>query len=217
MTGGKQWEVTLPAGGTLQLLGQEEVEMWETADERYRRDYALNKTNDLVLLGSILTQQLALFRAQQRINGMFPVLDANKIPTGEYRQEPLKATEMKAAQDVVIKASKEIRELETTLGIDKKTRDQGGQQNTAQYLEVLKRAASEYGVHISKRTLAYEEFAMALRTKIRVLRNADAEDRAYENVTPESIIEYCEQTLRDLEDIDKRYAKEKGKLYVGRL
>lgn len=209
--------VELPAGGALHLMSLEEVEMWENATHRYRDDYALQKTNDLVLLGAILTQQLALFRAQQRINGMEAELDADNVPTGKYTKTKLKASEMSAAQGVVIKASTEIRELEKTLGIDKKTRDSGGQQTTADYLGKLKGAAREMGIHISKRTLAYEEFAMASRTKLRMLANADSEDLQYEGLTTEVYMEWQRGELAKLEEIDKDFAKEKAKLWVGQL
>lgn len=213
----KKYMVTLPAGGELHLHSAEEVQMWETADNRYRSDYALDKANDLVLLGAILTQQLALFRAQQEVNGMKPDFDGQGLPTGEYKRVALKPSELKAAQAVVISASKEIRELESTLGIDKKTRDAGGKQTTADYLAELKRAALAMGIHISQRTLAFESFAMELRTKLRILANADEEDKAYEGVSEQSVLEWSRQKLAELEEVDKKFAKEKGKVFVGRL
>lgn len=209
--------VHLPAGGQLHLHSAEEVDMWEKAEENYRRDYALDKANDLVLLGAILTQQLALFRAQQEVNGMKPAFDAEGLPEGKYKRVALKPSELKSAQDVVIRASKEIRELETTLGIDKKTRDAGGKQTTADYLSELKRAAAQMGIHISKRVLAYEAFAMELRTKLRILANADEEDKQYEDVSEEKVLEWARNELAKLEEIDKKFAEEKGKIFVGRL
>jgi hypothetical protein len=191
--------------------------MWEKAEEHYRRDYALDKANDLVLLGAILTQQLALFRAQQEVNGMKPDFDAQGLPQGTYSRTALKPAEMKAAQDVVMRASKEIRELEQTLGIDKKTRDAGGKQTTADYIAELKRAGLEFGIHISKRVIAYEAFAMELRTKLRILANADQEDKEYEDVSEEKILEWARNELAKLEEIDKEFAQEKGKVFVGRL
>ena len=213
----QNFEVELPAGGKLQLLSAEEVEMWNTSAQRYREEYALVKPNDLVMLGAVLTQQLALFRAQQRLNGMQPILDANQVPTGQYKLVNLKATEMKAAQETVLKASKEIRELEASMGIDKKSRESGGQQTVAQYVTFAKRTAHEYGIHISKRTLAYEKFCMELRMKLRVLANADDEDKAYEGVSESAILEFCRDELVRLERVDKDFAKEKGKVFVGRL
>lgn len=212
------FEVELPqGGGKLHLMSADEVQMWEDGAASYKADYGLSKTNDLVLLGALLTQQLAMFRAQQRINGMVPVLNAEEIPTGAYKVEPVKANELAAASETVRKASKEIREIESALGIDKKTREAGGNQTIPGYVSTLKRAANDYGVHISKRTLAYERFAMALRTKLRILKNADAEDKLYEGVTPESVLEWARNELGALEEVDKKFAKEKGKLVVGKL
>jgi hypothetical protein len=185
----QSFEVELPTGGKLHLLSAEEVKMWEDSEQSYKTDYALTKPNDLILLGAILTQQLALFRAQQRINGMEPVLDSNNVPTGEMQVVKLKPQDLATAQETVRKASKEIRDIEIALGIDKKNREAGGQQSVPQYVGLLKRAAHEYGVHISKRTLAYEAFCMALRTKLRILKNADEEDKAYEGVSEEAILD----------------------------
>jgi len=214
----QSFEVDLPVGGgKLHLLSAEEVTMWETAATNYRSDYGLTKTNDLVLLGALLTQQLAMFRAQQRINGMEPVLDSEGVPTGKYRVVTLKATELAAASETVRKAGKEIREIEQALGIDKKNREAGGTQTVQQYVTTLKRAGNEYGVHISKRTLAYERFCMALRTKLRILQNADEEDKAYEGVSGEAILNWSRDGLAKLEEVDKEFAKEKGRLVVGKL
>lgn len=212
-----QFEVELPNGGKLHLLSAEEVKMWQDSEQSYKTDYALAKTNDLILLGAILTQQLALFRAQQKINGMEPVLDANNVPTGQMQVVKLKATDLAAAQETVRKASKEIRDIEIALGIDKKSREAGGQQTVPQYVTLLKRAAHDYGVHISKRTLAYEAFAMELRTKLRILANADEEDKAYEGVSEASVLEWARNELAKLEQVDKDFAKDKGKVYVGKL
>ena len=148
---------------------------------------------------------------------MKPEFDGANLPTGKYKRVALKPTELKAAQDVVMRASKEIRELETTLGIDKKTRDSGGKQTTADYIAELKRAGLQFGVHISKRVLAYEAFAMELRTKLRILANADDEDKAYEDVSEEKVLEWSRNELAKLEQVDKDFADEKGKVFVGRL
>lgn len=215
--GKPSYEVDLPAGGKLHLLSAEEVDMWNEGMKNYKADYGLNKTNDLVMLGALLTQQLALFRAQQRINGMVPKLNASNVPTGEYKLVTLKASELAAAQETVRKASSEIRKIEEGLSIDKKTREQGGTQTVQQYVTTLKLAANNYGIHIAKRTKEYEKFAMALRTKLRILKNADAEDKAYEEISEEKVLEWARQQLAHLEQVDKDFANQVGKLVVGKL
>lgn len=211
-------EVSLPAGGKLVLHTQDEVDMWEQAAARYTKEYRLTKPNDLVLLGAILTQNLALFRCQQQINGMHPEFDAAGLPTGRYvKIKDQKATDRSMAQKLIIEASKEIRELEKALGIDKKTREAGGAHNIADYISNLKKAAHQYGVHISKRMKAYEDVVMEARWKIRLLRNGDAEDRQVHDISEGKIVDWLEEELKKLEDMDKEFAKEKGRVFVGKL
>lgn len=212
------FEVDLPAGGKLVLHTQDEVDMWSQAAEKYTKEYRLTKPNDLLLLGAILTQNLALFRAQQAINGMEPEFDASGIPTGRYvKMAKQKATDRNAAQKLTIDAAKEIRELEKALGIDKKTRESGGAHNVADYVDKLKKAGHRFTVHISKRMKFYEMTMMEARWKIRLLRNGDPEDLKEHNLTPELLIDWLEGELKKAEEMDKQFAKEKGRIFVGKL
>lgn len=190
------YRVDLPAGGSLELDSPDEVQLWNTSAKRFIDDYGLSKTNDLVLLGAILSQQLAMYRAQRALN------------------EPKQAA---SAQNTIKKAAEEIRELEKALGIDKKSREAGGKHDMAAYVTTLKRAAHEKGVHVTARVKAYEHLAMELRWRVRLLRNGDAEDRAYHGISERGIIDWLEQQLAELEEKDKQWAKDKGRLFLGRL
>lgn len=212
------FKVQLPAGGELVLHTQDEVDMWEQASEKYTKEYRLTKPNDLVLLGAILTHNLALFRAQQQINGMEPEFDPQGIPTGRYvKVQNQKSADRSAAQKMTIEASKEIRELEKALGIDKKTRESGGAHNIADYITNLKKAGHQLGVHIAKRMKFYEATMMEARWKIRLLRNGDPEDLKEHNLSPESLIDWLEGELKTAEEMDKKFAHEKGKVFLGKL
>jgi hypothetical protein len=211
------FEVDLPAGGKLLLHSLEEVDLWEESSKRYVQDYQLAQQNDLLLLGAILSQQLAMFRAQQRMNGMKPKLDDQGIPTGQYVRSELKVNEMGAAQSTIVKASTEIRELEKALGIDKKTREAGGAHTVQNYVGTLKQAARQYGIHLSKRMKEYERVMMEARWRLRLLRNGDPEDRSYHKLTPQSVCDWLEGELAVLEDVDKKYAREKHAVIVGRF
>lgn len=211
------FEVELPAGGRLQLQSLEEVEMWQRTFARYQDAYNLQKPNDLVLLGSILTQQLILFRSQQRLNGMEPILDNSGVPTGAYQKVEIKTPEMSRLQKMIRESSGEIRALEKALGIDKVQREAGGQHTVANYVEELKLAGAQYGVHIANRVKLYEQFCMDLRWRLRLLANGDDEDRAYHGISEDKIISWAEGELADLEEADHKFAAEKGRLWVGRL
>ena len=209
------FEVELPAGGRLLLHSLEEVELWEESAKRYVQDYQLTQQNDLLLLGAVLSQQLAMFRAQQRMNGMAPELDTKGVPTGSYIRKELKVADMSGAQATIVKASVEIRELEKALGIDKKTREAGGVHNVQNYVGTLKKAARQYGLHLNRRMQAYELFAMETRWRLRLLRNGDAEDRAYHDITEAKLLDWLEGQLAELETVDQEFAKNKHAVFIG--
>lgn len=214
---GAKFDVELPGGGNMHLQSAEEVDLWQLSAARYIEDYHLVKTNDLVLLGAILQQQITMFRAQRALNGMQPQLDAQGVPTGHYIVVELDADNMAKYQRMLNEASTQIKAHEKHLGIDKVTREQGGTVSVESYLRTLKKAAHERGIHISKRFLRHEKFANELRTMLRMFRNLDAEDRAYHDLTEEKILTWCSDQLAEIEELDKTFAHEKGKLYVGKL
>lgn len=210
------YQVTLPAGGKLHLLSIDEVELWETSMKRYIDAYTLVEQNDLLTLGAILSQQLVVFRAQQDLSGMEAEVDDEGIPTGRYRKAK-KPKDAVGAAGAITRASAEIRDLEKQLGIDKKTREAGGQHTVIDYVKTLKAAAREYGLHLSKRVKEYERVCMEARWKLRLLENGDAEDLEYHDLSPDKFIGWLRGELAKLEEVDKQFAREKGALYVGRL
>lgn len=211
------FEVEMPAGGVMHLQSAEEVDLWTKSHERYVEDYQLVKTNDLVLLGGILQNQVLMFRAQRKLNAMEPETDSAGVPTGRYVMIELDADGAAKHTKQLNTAADQIRTIEQALGIDKKSREAGGQMTVSGYLKTLKDAAHQRGIHITQRTLAYERFVADFRTRLRMLRNLDAEDRAYHDITPEKLLEWCHVQLAHLEEIDKKFDREKGKLFVGKL
>lgn len=211
------FRVDLPQGGELILKSQDEVDMWDRTSKAYVTEYRLTKTNDLILLSAILSQNLAMFRAQHRLNGMVPEKDAAGVPTGRYKEEAVDAKTLSASQGAISKASEEIRNLEKALGVDKKTRESGGAYNVADYLTNLKQASHAMGIHISERFKFYEDAMMEARWKIRLLRNGDPEDRQHHNVSEEKIIDWLEGKLAEAEEVDREYAADKGKIFLGKL
>lgn len=211
------FEVELPSGGKMYLQSAEEVDLWENSHKRYIEDYHLSKLNDLVLVGAILQQQVTLYRAQCSLNGIEPELDAGNVPTGRYVQRKLDADETDKYLKMLNTASGEIQKIEKALGIDKVSREAGGTVSVENYLRTLKRAAHERGIHILDRVKFIEGFAMELRMKLRILNNADAEDRAYHDITPEKILEWATEQLDEMDRLDQEFGRTKGKLYIGKL
>lgn len=212
------FEVAIPGGGKLHLHTAEEVELWDTTADAYVQDYGLTKVNDLKIVGMILMQQIEIFRAQQLSNGRQAVFDKETYePSGEYERIGLSPADKRDATQMMLKAGAEVTRLEEKLGIDKKTRDAGGKGELQDYLVVVKRAAHEYGLHIVERVKFVEALVMDLSTKLRILDNTDAEDRAYEGVTADSILNDLRKGIATMHENDETWAKEKGVLFRGKL
>lgn len=211
------FEVQLPAGGVLHMQSADEVDFWREALRRYEEEYVLDKQNDKITLGQLLQQQVILYRLQTEMNGMSPKLDESGVPTGEYMRITLEPRDLESIQKRMGECSKEIRELEKQLGIDKKTREHGGTHTVDDFIRTLKRAAHTRGVHIAERTLEYERVANEARVRLRLLYQADDEDRKYHNITPKSILDWLKGELDRLAEVDQEFNQQKGSLFVGQL
>jgi hypothetical protein len=211
------FETEAPGGGQLVLRSQEEVDLYDEMSSAYQRDYRLVRQSEKILLGSILGQALILFRAQQEMAGMVEKTDAGGVPTGEYEEKELKPAERVAIQKTITEATKEIREIEKALGIDKKSRDSGGQESVALYILNLKKAANRMGIHIFRRVKLYEEFVMQMSWRLRLLRNGDDEDKQYHDISPEKICEWAESQIAMLAEFDQMFAKDQARLFGGKL
>lgn len=210
--------VDLPAGGTMYLLTPDEVALFESSVKKFRDDYAISKLNDLAQVGALVTQQVIMLRAQQMLAGLEPEFDGNGHPTGQYkRADKLKPSDFTAAQKTLTDASTEIRKIEAALGIDKKTRESGGQHTVSNYLTELKKAAHQKGVRIMDRVKEIEEVWTEAEWKLRVLENGDDEDKNYHDLTEEKFCDWLRKALADIREADKTHARTKGKLYLGKL
>lgn len=207
----------LPHGGTITLQNPEEVAYFRDLKKSYEDDYAslLLKPNDRNRLSQLINFELLAHRYTQRMMGAVNVYDSDGNITAIEKIDPV---EMANISQMLPKVQDEIRRLETALKIDKRTREGSGEGDIRNYMEMLKKAAINYKVHLSKRYTSYDEFVNELRWRIRVFKNADAEDRAYHGLETESkVLDWIEQQLLDLEAVDKEFANNKQALWVGRI
>lgn len=211
------FEVEPPGGGRIILRSQEEVDYYNEMAKAYLDDYRLGRASEKLLLGALLSQAIAIYRAQIELVGLKERRDKSGVPLGEYEEVKLSPSDRSSIQKGIGEATKEIREIEKQLGIDKKSRDQGGSETTADYITMLKRAGHRYGVHVNRRVKLYEEFAMQLRWRLRLLRVGDEEDKRYHDISAEKICAWSENILKQLENFDKKFAKDQSRLFAGRL
>jgi hypothetical protein len=207
----------LPHGGTITLQNPEEVAYFRGLKKEYEAEYAslLLKPNDRNRLSQLINFELIAHRYTQRMMGTVNVYDGNGNITGIEKVDPV---EMNLITQNLPKVQDEIRKLEGALKIDKRTREGSGEGDIRNYMETLKKAAINYKVHLSKRYEAYDEFVNETRWRLRVIRDADNEDRAYHGLdTPEKFFDWMNEQLRELEEIDKEFAVNKQALWLGKV
>jgi hypothetical protein len=217
VTGESGFEVEQPGGGKLILRSEEEVNYYNSMAKAYMEDYRLVRVSEKVLLSALLAQAIAIYRAQVELVGLKQKFDNEGVPLDEYEKVTLTANESSGLRKNIGEATKEIREIEKSLGIDKKSRDAGGAETTANYVTLLKKAAHRFGVHIHRRLKLYEEFAMQMRWRLRLLRNGDAEDKRYHDISEEKICAWAENVLKQIEAFDKKFAKDQANVFGGKL
>lgn len=215
--------VEMLAGGEAYLLSDAEVDRWQTLSEHYVNDFGIEYTNDKAMLDTILQQQMLVFRSQQKLNGLTPQFDEDGLPTGGMKYQELKPAERDREQAALIAATKEVRLMETALGLDKKTRDASGQQTLESFIAKLREVGHEYGIHIVERTKAFEFFVNELSWRVRINETGDDEDKAYKlqddafDCTDNGILGWTRENLETLREIDRQFAHQKGKLYTGKV
>jgi hypothetical protein len=215
--GPQNLEVELPAGGKLHLKTIEELDVFEEARDAYLSDYSLTNQSDKLAVNTMLLLHLEAFRASQRINGMEPELDNAGVPTGRYVNAKISAQDRASALSILMKTRESIADTEKALGIDKRTRDQGGSYDVKTYIDGAKSGAREFGIHLSKRYVAYVTVFKSARTQLRMLRQLDSEDLAEMRLTPESFLKWLWDEMEKLDEVDRKFAHEKGRLIVGRV
>lgn len=188
--------VELPNGGRIELQDQDEVDMWNKTLESYVEDYGLIRVNDLVHVGTLLMHNVSLYRAQRDLS------DTEKADK---------------ARGTMIKVGTEIREVEKTLGIDKKSREAGSQHDAGDYIARLKRAGHEKGVRILERVKRYEGLVADATWRVNLLLNGDDEDRGYHDLTPDKFVEWLDREIKALEEEEKAWARTKGAVFAGKL
>jgi len=212
----KIYTVDQPDGGQVHLQTPSEVSYYEKLRDQYQGEYEVEAPNDLARLSQLLTLELTIYRKQQRMLGAVVYYDDQGNMAG---WEEVSSAEQAQIADSLPKLQAEVRNLEKALKLDRSTREGTGEGEIRRYMETLKGAANDYKIHLSERYTKFDEFVSELRWRLRVLRLPEEmeDDKKYHNISQETVIEFCEQQLRELEELDKEFAKNKQSLWVGQI
>lgn len=216
---GTAYTIELPGGGTFPGQTPEEVDLAEKVKRSYVNEFNITKGSDLQHVADIVVQRILIQRAHQEMSGLEPAFDARGRPTGELVRSNSKpsAREIAQLQKTVAEAQREIRAIDKALGVDKVTREQGSGETVQDYLKRVKGAGHEYGVHLHGSVKEIVKVFKDCSWRLRLLHEGDEEDRAHHGLSEEQFCDWMRDQILRVEEAEKRWAKDRYALYVGKL
>lgn len=179
-----------PSGAKVVLMTQGEVDYYNEIANRYQEDNKFTNISDLLELDRVLLHELMCYRwGQWMLNGGL-----------DYHNNPVVQLEKNVRE-----YSKEIRDLKSDLGIDKKTRESSKGTSTAKFIDDLLVRAKQFGVHRDEQiNQIYTDFN-ELRGLITLYNNCTKAERNLFNANLEDIIYWLEEKFKNYDKIDEAF------------
>lgn len=194
---------TSPSGSPVPLLCQQEVEFYTSNVDRYESHYSLSNISDLLELDRVLLHELMVHRwGQWVLNGGL-----------DYHGNPVDIDLNKNIREY----SKEIRDLKSGLGIDKKTRELSKGGNTANFINTLLLRAEEFGYHRNEQVIEAYTRWKELQGLLTLHKNCTPSERSQFKCREIDIMEFIEEKAASLDLIDEKFREEKQRYWIREL
>lgn len=189
-----------PSGEPVPILTQIELDFYIDKADRYRENYSFANVSDLLELDRILAFELLIFRFNQWLLRGGVDYDGNVIPKDV----------LKDSQAI----SKEIREIKTTLGIDKKTREMMKGGSTYNFVSSLTRHGKEFGIHRNNQVIEAINILKDLHGRIILSNNCTPEEQIMFDCRYEDIIEWILERLENFDEIDEMFRENHQRIWL---
>lgn len=190
--------VRTPSGNKFEVMTKQEKDYASDLFKKYESEYKFENPADITLLESLVSLQILLFRYSSWLTKQ-----------QDYEGNPIDIREI---QSLVIELQREVRQLQDTLGISRKSR-MGADAKPAEIISEILKKAKEYGVHKNqvawKFLLAYYE----IKHYIGLYRRCDDVDRKRLGVTAEEVIDKIESVISEIARFEEEF-KQKRKLWL---
>lgn len=195
-------EIITPGGASFRVLNQEEADHYIATAQKYQDDNKFTNASDIAELDRILMMELMCYRWSQWL-----------LQEEDYYGKKVNPVELQKSVETY---SKEIRGIKKDLGIDKSTRDRGGAESVADYIQKLQLRAKEFGYTRNKQAVKAITILMELRGLITLHKNSsDSERREFEARWPD-IVAWFEEKCEEFDEIDAQL-REKQTYWVREL
>ena len=182
--------VKTPSGAEISLLTDDEARFYNQIAKQYQEHNKFTNISDLLELDRVLNLEVLCFR-----QSTWALLES------DYDGKPVS----KDLQKNIKELSREIRDIKTGLGIDKKTRDLGKGDTIAEKWENLKRRALEFGYMRNEQLIKSHTNWKELEARITAYKNSTDVERTQFDLHLEDIVEWLEEKFVEFNEIDEAF------------
>lgn len=191
-------KVETPSGTHMSLLTQEEADFYNKISQQYQEHNKFTNISDLLELDRVLSLEVLCFR-----QSTWALLE------GDYEGRPLS----KDIQKNIKELSREIRDIKSGLGIDKKTRDVGQGDTIAEKWENLKHRAQKFGWMRNEQIIKAHTLWKELEARVTMYKNSTPQERTLFEAHGDDLIAWLEEAFKEFDEIDEAFRKDQ-KMWV---
>lgn len=198
-------EVKLPSGASFWVYGRE-VSYFQERSQRYLQDNKLSNISDLASLDQILMVELLIWRYSVW-------LSLQKDYWGDPVDEP-------SLNKLIKDSSAELRQIKSSLGIDKVTRDrQKGDESFSAWFEKARERAKMFGIMRENQLAKALELFNELKAKIILCENTTDKEKAILTnempITRDQIYEWIrDSAIPEYDQIDEHFRTHEQKFWI---
>lgn len=193
--------VMLPSGGLFQVYDRE-VGYFNERVKKYLSDNHFTNIADLATLDQVLMGELLVWRWMNWVTQQ-----------KDYWGDPVDESGLaKTIKDT----STELRQLKSSLGIDKITRDrQRGEESVAAYITNLRIRAKEFGVMREQQLGKALEIFNDLKAKLTLHDNCTEDERQELGVTTPELLDWLRnKAIPEFDAVDEHFRQNKQKAWI---
>ena len=198
-------QVASPSGQPLRVLGQSEVDFYNSEKDKYLSQNGFTNNSDLLDLDRLLFLELIAYR--------------QSVFIGAGRDYDGLVVNTKEAERTLKEANDQIGKIKSDLGINKSARDKAQAESVGAYLSDLKARAKEFGVHREKQLTKAITLCQQLFSIIGAYDRSDETERGKIGFETEAeILDWIREVMRpEFDAVDAHFRQHQQRYWVRRL
>lgn len=184
--------VETPSGAQMALLSNDEADFYNKISAQYQEHNKFKNISDLLELDRVLNLEVLCFRQSRWV-----------LQERDYEGNPIG----KDLQKNIKELSREIRDIKSGLGIDKKTRDAGQGETFAERWEKLTYRAKEFGYMRNEQLIKAIDLWKELQAKMTLYKNCTDVERTEFECHLENIVAWLDEAFAEFDEIDAAFVQ----------